>query len=659
LKSATQLVPGFKKNVLPRLWPDKASQIGQMRFHKSWKSRIHHPCSPARDSVRSLVASEYSLKTDTRMSTPLTHEQALLREVVSDIAHEAAAQLVAEENDDDDDDSGINTNSAGLQDTGDEAGEEGGEVADLSEEQKRALTQRRKARLSRASNTTQKRKKRNMGYSLMVLAGALAVSYILPKIFTGLSGGASGDSTGFESRVKRFPVCREGTVVITDAAYGHARQTALLLADQGLHVLAGVRTKAEERSFAHDARKGLEPIRLDMAQPNDIAKLYYRLSFVAAELQRPLYGILVNTADSVLDADKAAADSPPNYRNMDIAFNHTHMRRISENVIDVPVLDDGYNSYVKGPMRVVQAALALFATAHEAFAHRVAVPAAATADTANSQCEGGICPAIAKSVEAPAKEPANSKKRYKSKDDEALCTAGATSRILFMTFDEAVLEPADQSRDREHVASFFMPSTIPKSRRQKKSEYRHNDTTGTTAAAAAAGKRAGVGAQAQASINTAGLSTDLCGAPCAMNAALHSYANQLEGALWDSLISISRMSVGSKPYRSRTKKPSNKESTISREAEEIATRERQWVELTKAEASPGADLDAKSQEFVTRKQRKQAKKLAAQPDPLIIDPKYSKEANYAAHAFLAAFPRQVYDQHQVKPKPRRAKFLGL
>jgi len=582
------------------------------------------------------------------MSTPLTHEQALLREVVSDIAHESASRRVKQENDDDDD------ASADIQDNCAERVGDATEMSELSEEKQRATTERRRARLSGAP-APQKRKKRNMGYSLLVLAGALAVSYALPKLFRGLTGGAA--DTSFSNRVKRFPVCREGTVVITDAAYGHARQTALLLADQGLHVLAGVRTKAEERSFTHDARKGLEAIRMDMSEPNDIAKLYYRLRFVAADLQRPLYGILVNTADSVLNADNVDAATPPNYRNLDIPFNVTHMRHISENVIDVPVLDDGYNSYVKGPMRVVQAALALFASAHEAY-DRLAPAAAAAAAGTPGACVSGACPAEPSDVPEPAaRDTVNTKKRYKSKDDEALCATGATSRIVFMTYDEASLEAADSRREKEQVKSFFMPSTIPKSRRQIKPEYRRNNTAD-----------AGEGQlKDKPRVNTAGLSKDVCGAPCAMNAALHSYADQLEGALWDSQISISRMSVTSKPYRSKTKKPSNKESTISKEAEEISTRERQWAELTKVEAtsgSPGssglsAGTDAKSSEFVTRKQRKRDKKAAAQPDPLIIDPKYSKEANYAAHAFLATFPKQVYDQHQLKPKSRRAKFLGL
>ena len=648
------------------------------------------------------------------MATPMTHEQALMREVVSDIAHETASRQIAQEDGGHDD--GINSGDGSgeaIHEAGAELGVDAANMDELSEEQKRAIVSRHKLRLSsrQAGGTPQKRKKKNMGFSLMVLAGALAVSYALPKLFSGLAGGAGAGDTSFVSRVKRFPVCREGAVVITDAAYGHARQTALLLADQGLHVLAGVRTKAEERSFTYDARKGLEPFRMDMSEPNDIAKLMYRLRFVAADLQRPLYGILVNTADSVLDADKKDAVVPPNYRDMSVAFNHTHMQHISEKVIDVPVLDDGYNWYVKGPLRVVQAGLALFAAAHEEFA-RLAADSAAAAAAGQTVCVDGVCentesfeaPKTTATATAAEKAKKGSKKRYKSKDDAALCAAGATSRILFMTYDESSLEPPDANKvTKDQVKSFFMPSTVPKSRRQKKPEYQRNQTTTNTAAA---GQNEQVLARR---VNTAGLSKDVCGAPCAMNAALRSYAEQLEGALWDSHVSISRMSVSSKPYRSKTKRPANKESTIIKvsaeclcvpmcvicrllcyvsnvcriaanpcllpppslkEADEISNQERMWVEVNTAAAADAirsgsssgkADSAADESEkgFVSKKERKRKERRAAVPDPLMIDPKYSKEANYAAHAFLAAFPRQVYDQHQQKPKPRRAKFLGL
>ena len=53
-----------------------------------------------------------------------------------------------------------------------------------------------------------------------------------------------------------FPPVTLGTVIITDAAYGNAREIAHLLVDYGFHVLAGVNSEAEARSFAYDQRKG-------------------------------------------------------------------------------------------------------------------------------------------------------------------------------------------------------------------------------------------------------------------------------------------------------------------------------------------------------------------------------------------------------------------
>ena len=47
-----------------------------------------------------------------------------------------------------------------------------------------------------------------------------------------------------------------GTVIITDAAFGTAREIAHVLTRQGFHVLAGVNTDIEARSFAYDQHKG-------------------------------------------------------------------------------------------------------------------------------------------------------------------------------------------------------------------------------------------------------------------------------------------------------------------------------------------------------------------------------------------------------------------
>ena len=88
-----------------------------------------------------------------------------------------------------------------------------------------------------------------------------------------------------------------------------------------------------------------------------------------------------------------------------------------------------------------------------------------------------------------------------------------------------------------------------------------------------------------------------CGTSCAMNTALNSYYDQLNAALWDSNIMISRISVSSKPYRSSSEtKLSNKsssnsnnnkesEASIALKAEEINSAERKWVDLDLAEST--------------------------------------------------------------------------
>ena len=128
-------------------------------------------------------------------------------------------------------------------------------------------------------------------------------------------------------------VCRGGTVVITDAAQGPAREAALLLADYGLHVLAGVRTESEARSFIYDTRKGLEPIVLDLSQPVQLARLLYRIKQVTRELNRPLMGIMINVADAMADSVPDASE------------------------VDLEALDSNYRAVLKGPVRLLQACI--------------------------------------------------------------------------------------------------------------------------------------------------------------------------------------------------------------------------------------------------------------------------------------------------------------
>ena len=93
-----------------------------------------------------------------------------------------------------------------------------------------------------------------------------------------------------------YSVRKGGTVLITDAAHGEARELAIYLASQGLHVLAGVRTDSEARSFIFEARKGVETVLFDINEPALIAKAIYRIKQVKLELDRPLTAVVFNIA---------------------------------------------------------------------------------------------------------------------------------------------------------------------------------------------------------------------------------------------------------------------------------------------------------------------------------------------------------------------------
>ena len=64
------------------------------------------------------------------------------------------------------------------------------------------------------------------------------------------------------------PLKRDGVVIlITDGAKGVAREVALELSGTkyGFHVLVGVKSEAEAKSFTYEAKKGLEPIIFDIS----------------------------------------------------------------------------------------------------------------------------------------------------------------------------------------------------------------------------------------------------------------------------------------------------------------------------------------------------------------------------------------------------------
>eukprot|EP00601_Ochromonadales_sp_CCMP2298_P014186 CAMPEP_0173236996 /NCGR_PEP_ID=MMETSP1142-20121109/11782_1 /TAXON_ID=483371 /ORGANISM="non described non described, Strain CCMP2298" /LENGTH=260 /DNA_ID=CAMNT_0014167591 /DNA_START=142 /DNA_END=921 /DNA_ORIENTATION=- len=129
------------------------------------------------------------------------------------------------------------------------------------------------------------------------------------------------------------PVRRDGVILVTDGAKGHAREVATELAKHGFHVLVGVRSTAELRSFAFEARKGLEPVLFDLTQPATFADIVYRIRQIRRDLDRPLVGVLLNLAAYVEDYDGEE----------------------NANFLDISFLDRHYKAVFKGPVRLLQA----------------------------------------------------------------------------------------------------------------------------------------------------------------------------------------------------------------------------------------------------------------------------------------------------------------
>jgi len=128
---------------------------------------------------------------------------------------------------------------------------------------------------------------------LVFLAASLAAVYFNRTLVKS----TLPQQTNSTSSRKIRHVCRDRTIFITDASSGYAREAALLLSQQGFHVLAGVKTESQRRSFVYDvaSRKGLEPVVVDISDPGQLADLLYRIRQVASDRQRPLYGVLVNS----------------------------------------------------------------------------------------------------------------------------------------------------------------------------------------------------------------------------------------------------------------------------------------------------------------------------------------------------------------------------
>ena len=133
------------------------------------------------------------------------------------------------------------------------------------------------------------------------------------------------------------PLRRDGVVIlITDGAKGFAREAALELSEgaYGYHVLVGVRSEAELKSFTYEARKGLEPILFDISDPTTLVTLIYRLRYLRANMGRDLGGIIINLADFIVD--------------------HRRDNGGPEALVNTDIMDSHYRALLKGPTRLLE-----------------------------------------------------------------------------------------------------------------------------------------------------------------------------------------------------------------------------------------------------------------------------------------------------------------
>ena len=177
-------------------------------------------------------------------------------------------------------------------------------------------------------------------------------SYVLRS-----SGSAAALTRSAAGPRRHRRICRDRSIFISDASSGPAREAAILLSQQGFHVLAGVKTEAQRRSFVYDVadRKGLEPVVTDISDPSQLAALLYRLRQVAADLQRPMYGVLIN---SVLEVEYLRRGKPSDQMEMKGKSKNAvpHPELLAPDAVDVESVDMAYRRLVKGPMRLLQAA---------------------------------------------------------------------------------------------------------------------------------------------------------------------------------------------------------------------------------------------------------------------------------------------------------------
>lgn len=122
---------------------------------------------------------------------------------------------------------------------------------------------------------------------------------------------------------------RTEDIAFVTSSVGPGREIALSLADRGYHVVLGVSSESERKSFNYIYNKGLETILFDMKESSHVADVMYRVEDISRKLHRKL-----STVVFVGDSDIYGIDS---FQLLDIANIH-----------------DGYLKNMLGPVRIIQ-----------------------------------------------------------------------------------------------------------------------------------------------------------------------------------------------------------------------------------------------------------------------------------------------------------------
>jgi hypothetical protein len=125
------------------------------------------------------------------------------------------------------------------------------------------------------------------------------------------SSGRMGDGSSASGGQVTYRIPSNGIVIFTNAANGASREAAVTLASTGgLRVLAGVKSKAELRSFAYEKHVGsepqhhLEPFLLDIADQNTVLKLFYRVQELKTQYGKEIVGVVVDNVDESFDGSR-------------------------------------------------------------------------------------------------------------------------------------------------------------------------------------------------------------------------------------------------------------------------------------------------------------------------------------------------------------------